>query len=155
MLRWSYGLYGGLIAGVTSALFYAVVAVAWLHETTLGTFFAQIPRALPPLRGAPEAFPVAALGAVLYFLVAAAFGMVYGLLALCFASMRRAPTSVLWGIGYGLVVWWALNDVVVPVTGAENVQPFWEGLLGTVVFYGIVLSEATATIARRDSGGLP
>jgi hypothetical protein len=157
MVRWSYGLYGGLIAGVTSALFYAVVTVAWLHETTLGTFFAQIARALPPLHGAPDAPPIVALGVVLHFLAAGAFGLVYGLLALRFASMRQAPGSVLWGVGYGLLVWFAINDVIVPVTGAENVQPFWEGLLGTVVFYGIVLSEATATVARRDTGagGLP
>jgi hypothetical protein len=155
MVPWSYGLYGGLIAGVTSALFYAVVAVAWLHETTLGTFFAQIARALPPLHGAPEAAPIVALGVVLYFLLAGGFGLVYGLLALRFASMRRAPTSVLWGLGFGLVVWWVLNDLVVPLTGAENVQPLWEGLLGTVFFYGIVLSEATATVARRDAGSLP
>ncbi len=155
MVRWSYGLYGGLIAGVTSALFYAVVAVAWLHETTLGTFFAGIARALPPFHGAPDAAPIVALGVVLYFLVAGGFGVAYGLLALRFGSMRRAPTSVLWGLGYGLVVWWVLNDLIVPVTGADNVQPLWEGLLGTVVFYGIVLSEATATVARRDAGALP
>lgn len=155
MVRWSYGLYGGLIAGVTSALFYAVVAVAWLHETTLGTFFAQIARALPPLHGAPDAPPIVALGVVLHFLVAGGFGLMYGLLAIRLSSMRRAPTSVLWGIGYGLVVWWVLNDFLVPVTGAENAQPLWEGLLGTVVFYGVVLSEATATVARRDAGALP
>jgi hypothetical protein len=155
MVRWSYGLYGGLIAGVTSALFYAVVAVAWLHETTLGTFFAQIARALPPLHAAPDAPPIVALGVVLYSLVAVGFGLVYGLLALRFVSMRQAPGSVLWGAVYGLLVWWVLNDVVVPVTGAENLQPLWEGLLGTVVFYGVVLSEATATVARREAGPQP
>ncbi len=69
---------------------------------------------------------------MLYFLLAGGFGIVYGVLATRFASMRRAPGSVLWGIGYGLVVWWLLNDLVVPLTGADNVQPLWEGLLGTV-----------------------
>ncbi len=155
MVRWSYGFYGGLIAGVTSALFYAVVTVAWLHETTLGTFFAQIARALPPLHGAPDAAPLVGLGLVLYFLLAGGFGVVYGGLAARFPSMHRAPSSVLWGFGYGLVVWWVLNDIAVPLSGAENVQPFWEGLLGTVLFYGIVLSEATATLTRREAGRGP
>jgi len=49
MVRWIDGFYGGLIAGGTSALFYAVVAVAWLHDITLGDFLAQIAQALPPL----------------------------------------------------------------------------------------------------------
>jgi hypothetical protein len=155
MVRWSYGLYGGLIAGVTSALFYAVVAVAWLHETTLGEFFARIAQALPPLHAAPAAPPVVALGVVLHFLLAGGLGMVYGLLAIRLSSMRQAPTSVLWGAGYGLVVWWLLDDVIVPLTGAENLQPLWEGLLGAVLFYGVVLSEATATLARRDPAGVP
>jgi len=152
MARWSYGLYGGLIAGVTSALFYAVVSVAWLHETTLGTFFAQIAQALPPLHAVPAAPPVVALGVVLHFVIAGAFGVVYGLLAARVGSMRRAPTSLLWGLAYGLVVWWLLNDVIVPVLGADNVQPLWEGLLGTLVFYGVVLSEATAVVTRREAG---
>ena len=151
MLRWSFGFYGGLIAGLASALFYVLVAVAWLHEMTLAAFFAQIVRALPPLHGAPDAAPIAGLGLVLYVLLAGGFGIVYGVLATRFGSMRQAPTSVLWGIGYGLVVWWLLNDVIVPLTGAENVQPLWEGLLGTVGFYGVVLSEATATFARREA----
>ena len=111
MVRWSDGLYGGLIAGVTSALFYAVVAVAWLHETTLGEFFARIAQALPPLHAASAAPPVVALGVVLHFLLAGGLGIVYGLLAIRLPSMRRAPASVLWGAGYGLVVWWLLDDV--------------------------------------------
>ncbi len=155
MVRWSYGLYGGLIAGLTSALFYAVVTVAWLHEATLGGFFAQIAQALPPLHAAPAAAPVVGLGVVLHFLLAGGFGLVYGLLALRFGSMRAAPASLLWGLGYGLVVWWVLTDVLVPLTGAQNAQPFWEGLLGTVVCYGLVLSEATATLSRREAGGAP
>ncbi len=62
--------------------------------------------------------------------------------------MWRAPTSVLWGVGYGLFVWWALNDVAVPVSGAVNVQPLWEGLVGTVVCYG-------ARPLRADDDGVP
>ncbi|MBV8368887.1 MAG: hypothetical protein JO036_08210 [Candidatus Eremiobacteraeota bacterium] len=155
MVRWIDGLYGGLIAGVTSALFYAVVAVAWLHDTTLGAFFAQIAQALPPFHGAPASAALVALGVVLYFALAAAFGIEYALLAKRVSSMWQAPTSVLWGLLYGLVVWWVLNDVLVPLTGALVVQPLWEGLVGTILCYGLVLSELTTMAHRRAAGAAP
>ncbi len=155
MVRWIDGFYGGLIAGVTSAVFYAVVAVAWLHDTTLGAFFAQIAQALPPFHGAPASALLTALGAVLYFVLAAAFGTVYALLARRISSMWTAPTSVLWGLFYGLVVWWVLNDVLVPLTGALVVQPLWEGLVGTILCYGVVLSELTTMAHRRAAGSAP
>jgi hypothetical protein len=148
MIRWYDGLYGGLLAGMTSASFYALVAAAWLHETTFAAFFAQIAQAVPPLRAAPAAPPIVALGLILHFLIAAAFGVCYALLARARPSMWRAPASVLWGMTYGLVVWWVLNDVLVPLTGAINVQPLWQGLLGTVLFYGVVLSEFTTLRSR-------
>jgi hypothetical protein len=151
MVRWIDGFYGGLIAGTTSALFYALVAVAWLHEFTLGGFFAQPAQALAPFHGAPASLPLAGLGAVLYLLTAAAFGIVYTLLARRLPSMWRAPTSVMWGLFYGVLVWWALNDVLVPVTGAVSEQPLWVGLLGTVIFYGVVLSELTTLAHRREA----
>ena len=151
MVRWSDGLYGGLIAGTTSAIFSMVVAVAWLHETTLAAYFAQVAQALPPLHAAPVAMPIVGLGLVLYLVLAAGFGIVYALLAQHRPSMWRTPTSNLWGLTYGLFVWWALNDVVVPLTGATNVQPLWEGLVGTVLCYGTVLSEYTTVVHRREA----
>ncbi len=155
MVRWIDGFYGGLVAGGTSALFYAVVAVAWLHDITLGAFFAQVAQALPPFHGAPESLPLVVLGLVLYLLLAAAFGIAYATLARRLPSMWRAPTSVLWGLAYGLLVWWILNDVLVPIMGIANIQPLWEGLVGTVLFYGVVLSELTTLAHRREAGVAP
>jgi uncharacterized membrane protein YagU involved in acid resistance len=155
MVRWIDGFYGGLIAGVTSALFSLIVSVGWLHDTTPGSFFAQVAQALPPFHGAPPLPPLVVLGFALYLLVAAAFGIVYATLARRLPSMWRAPTSVMWGLCYGLLVWWILNDIVVPVTGATVDRPLWEGLVGTVVFYGIVLSELTTVAHRRGAGASP
>ena len=155
MVRWIDGFYGGLMAGVTSALFYAVVAVAWLHDVSLGGFFAQIAQALPPFHGAPEAWPLVGLGAVLYAVLAAVFGIVYALPARRLRSMWQAPTSVMWGLFYGLLVWFVLNDVLVPLTGAVVVQPLWVGLVGTVIFYGVVLSELTTVAHRREASAAP
>jgi uncharacterized protein (DUF2062 family) len=61
----------------------------------------------------------------------------------------------MWGLAYGLLVWFVLNDVLVPVLGAVNVQPLWEGLVGTVLFYGVVLSELTTLAHRREAGVAP
>ena len=155
MVRWIDGFFGGLIAGVTSASFFAVVAVAWLHDTTLDGFFAQAAQALPPFHRAPVSWALTGLGVVLYFTLAGAFGVVYALLARRLRSMWRAPTSVAWGLFYGLLVWWAINDVLVPVTGALQVQPLWEGLIGTVIFYGVVLSELTTVAHRREASVAP
>ena len=155
MVRWIDGFFGGLIAGVTSALFYAVVAVAWLHDLSLGDFFAQIAQALPPFHGAPASWALVGLGVVLYLAVAALFGILYALLARRLRSMWQAPTSVLWGLVYGLIVWWVLKDVLAPLTGANDAQPLWEGLVGTVVFYGVVLSELTTVAHRRETSAAP
>ena len=155
MVRWIDGFYGGLIAGGTSALFYAVVAVAWLHDVSLGDFFAQPAQALPPFHGAPPTWALVGLGVVLYAGCATVFGIVYALLARRISSMWQAPGSVVWGLLYGLLVWWVLNDVLVPVTGIPNVQPLWEGLVGTVLFYGVVLSELTTLAHRREAGVAP
>jgi hypothetical protein len=147
MVRWIDGFYGGLIAGATSALFCSLVAAVWLHDA-VSVQFAQVAQALAPFHGAPAAWPLVGLGAVVWLLLAAAFGIAYGSLAGRLRSMWRAPGSVAWGLSYGLLVWWAINDVLVPVSGAVVTQPAWEGLVGTVVFYGLVLSEVT-TLARR------
>jgi len=155
MVRCIDGFYGGLFAGVMSAAFYALVAVAWLQEASLVSFFARPAQALPPFHTAPASWALAGLGVVLFMLLAAAFGIVYAALARHLRSMWRAPTSVIWGILYGVFVWWAINDVIVPVSGAVNVQPLWQGLVGTVVFYGIVLSELTTVAHRREASAAP
>ena len=154
MVRWSDGLLGGAVAGVTSAAFYAAV-IGWLHETSLESFFAQLAQVLPPLRHAPASPAIIALGVALHFAVALGFALLYTALAQRLPSMWRAPTSVLWGLSYGLFVWWALNDVAVPVSGTLNVQPLWEGLVGTVVCYGLVLSELTTLAYRRRASVAP
>jgi uncharacterized membrane protein YagU involved in acid resistance len=149
MVRWSDGLYGGLIAGLMSAIFYAVVAVAWLRDATLTGFFAQPALALAPFHAAPATPLLACFGFVLYLGIAAIFGILYALAARRLPSTWQAPTSVLWGLAYGLIVWSILNDVLVPISGATNVQPLWEGMVGTVIGYGVVLSELTTVAHRR------
>ena len=152
MVRWIDGFLGGLIAGATSAAFNAIVSVAWLHDLTLGELFAGVAQALPPFHAAPGSPPLVALGVVLYLLVGGAFGVGYAALARRLPSTYLPPTSLAWGASYGLLVWWVLKDILVPLTGATDIQPLWEGLAGTIACYGIVLSELTALAHRRKEG---
>jgi hypothetical protein len=153
MVRWWDGVYGGLTAGLTSAGFYALSAAVWLHDESPAAPFLQIVRALPGLHGVTGRGPALA-GAAVYVVTCAVLGILYGLLARNVRSMWRAPTSVLWGLAYGSFVWWLLTDVAVPLLGAVDMRPLWEGLVGTVVFYGVVLSEIT-TMARRRAVASP
>jgi hypothetical protein len=155
MVRWIDGFYGGMLAGVTSAGFYTAAGALWLHDIGPAEFFAQVARGLPPLHAAAGSWALTGLGVVLYVLLAAAFGVLYASLARRTRSMWRAPGSVAWGMCYGLLVWWAINDVLVPVSGAIDLQPLWETLAGTVIFYGIVLSEAMTLARRRAEAALP
>lgn len=149
MVRWIDGFYGGLVAGAVSAAFDALVGGVWLHDTAPSELFGQVAQALPPFHGAAPSWALAGLGVVMWLLLGVAFGIVYALLARRVGSMWRAPGSVVWGLCYGLLVWWVINDVAVPVTGVPDTQPLVTGLVGTVVFYGVVLSEATTLAVRR------
>jgi hypothetical protein len=149
MVRWIDGLLGGALAGVTSLVFFTLVGVAWLHDTTCEEFLTATTRLFPALRGVPPSVPLMVLGTVLYLALAALLGLVYALLARRLASMRRPPTSMVWGLVYGVAVWLLVNDVLVPAFGIVSYQPLWEGLVGCAIFYGVVLSEWTAFADRR------
>ncbi|MGD1065294.1 MAG: hypothetical protein ABR975_00570 [Vulcanimicrobiaceae bacterium] len=148
MVRWIDGLVGGLVAGVVTMVFFTVVAVAWLGETTINDFFAQPARLFPQLRGAAPSVALTLVGIVLYLGLSVLLGAVYGRLAGTRPSMRRLPTSLFWGTLYGIGVWLLVHDVFVPWTGVVDVEPLWEGLVGCVLF-GLVLSEMVAVAGRR------
>jgi hypothetical protein len=149
MVRWIDGLIGGFVAGLTSMAFFTLVGVAWLHETTYGEFFAQTTRLVPALRDASPSPLLTQLGAARNLALSVLLGLVYAGLAARTPSMQRLPTSLVWGIVYGVAVWLLVNEVLVPATGVVSVQPLWEGLVGSIVAYGIVLSEIAAVAARR------
>jgi hypothetical protein len=150
MVRWSDGLVGGLIAGVISALFFIIVCQQFDHERVLGDYFVRFAMAVFGSRAAGLG-PLALLfGIFLYFIAAAIFGILYGLVAANFKPMWKAPTSALCGITYGFVMYFVVEDVIVPVLGVSSYQPLWEGLVGNVLFHGIVISEYITIAFRRN-----
>lgn len=146
--RWTTGLYGGLAAGVVFLLFVFVVRGALFHDTTLTDWFTFLASAFLGASVKPSLF-VAAFGAGLHFLGSALFGMLYALLARIFPSMIRSPSSLVWGLAYGLGAWAVLANVVVPALGMNDTQSLWEALVGSAVFYGWPISETVAFLAHR------
>jgi len=154
MVRWSDGLYGGLIAGTVVVVFYWLVDMLLLGDSTLPGFFAEIASGI--LRGAATSDNawVVAFGITLHFVLSAAFGIIYAFIARFVPVMWKAPTSVLFGLFYGLVVWFVISDLFVPVLGIVSTQPLWVGLVANTIFYGFVISEFI-TIAHRAKAPEP
>jgi hypothetical protein len=154
MVRWSDGLYGGTIAGLVSALFFLFCGVAIVHEPVLGDYFVRF--AVGVFGPRIESLPIVALlfGLFLHFFSAAIFGIFYASFASRFKPSWTAPTSVLCGISYGLVLYFVTEDVTVPIMHVVSYTPLWEALLGNVFFHGVVISEYITIAHRRHLAGL-
>jgi hypothetical protein len=151
MVRWSDGLYGGLIAGVVSALFFIIVGQQVDHEQVMGDYFVRF--ALAVFGNHLDKLGAMALlfGIVLYFIAAAIFGILYAMFANTFQPAWNFPTSSLCGMTYGFVMYFVVEDVLVAVLGVTSYQPLWEGLVGNVLFHGIVISEYITIAVRRNA----
>jgi hypothetical protein len=153
MVRWSDGLYGGIIAGLVSALFFLFVGVA-IHEPVLGDYFVQF--AVGVFGPRIEGLPIIGLlfGLFLHFFSAAIFGILYASMASRFKPSWTAPTSVLCGIAYGLFMFFITEDVAVPIMRVASTTPLWEAIIGNVFFHGVVISEYITIAHRRHLAGL-
>ena len=147
MVRWSDGLYGGLIAGLVSAVFFLIAGVAADHGP-FGDYFVRFAVAIFGDRAEHLGVVTLLFGLFLHFLAAAVFGIIYATIAARFKPMWSAPTSVLCGIAYGLIMYFVAEDITVPVLHVISYTPAWESLVGNVLFHGLILSEYI-TIAHR------
>jgi len=154
MVRWSDGLYGGLIAGLVSALFFLIVGVVVIHEPVLGDYFVRFSIGIFGPRMANLPFVALLFGLFLHFLSAAVFGMFYASIASRFKPSWTAPTSVLCGICYGFFMYFISEDVTVPILHVISTTPLWEGLVGNIFFHGLVISEYITIAHRRHLAGL-
>lgn len=154
MVRWSDGLFGGLIAGLVSALFFLFCGIAITHEPVLGGYFVDF--AVGVFGSKIESLPVIALlfGLFLHFGAAAFFGIFYASMASRFKPSWTAPTSVLCGITYGFFMFFIIEDVTVPVLHVTSYTPLWESLIGNIFFHGVVISEYITIAHRRHLAGL-
>jgi len=147
MVRWSDGLYGGLIAGLVSALFFLFAGTVIDHGPA-GDYFARFAIGIFGDRAEHLGVVTLLFGLFLHFLAAALFGIFYATLAARFKPMWTFPTSVLCGICYGFFMYFVAEDVTVPILHVISYTPAWEALVGNVLFHGMILSEYI-TIAHR------
>jgi hypothetical protein len=155
MVRWYDGLYGGLLAGGVLVTFYWVATLTLAKDLALASFFSEIASGILKNTAAAESGWTIAFGVALYVLLTATFGIIYAVLARFVRAMWNAPTSVLFGLGYGLLVWFFISDVLVPVFGIVSTQPLWLGLVSDTVFYGYVISEFITIVQRSKSVSSP
>jgi hypothetical protein len=147
MVRWSDGLFGGLIAGLVSALFFFIAGTVIDHGPA-GDYFARYAVAIFGERAEHLGVILVLFGLFLHFLAAAIFGILYAAIAEHFKPMWSAPTSVLCGITYGFFMYFIAEDVTVPILHVISYTPAWEAVAGNVIFHGMILSEYI-TIAHR------
>ena len=104
----------------------------------------------------PESFAggkaTAALGLFLHFFIACGMALVYWLACRRWEVLVRRPVTA--GIAYGVVTWFAMNHVIVPLSRAKP-PPFilsWfiDGVLAHVVLVGLLLAFFARWSARRN-----
>jgi hypothetical protein len=142
-------LYGGLIAGLVSALFF-LVAGSTVEHGPFGDYFSRYAVAIFGERAEHLGVILLLFGLFLHFLAAALFGILYATIAARFKPMWSAPTSVLCGITYGFFMYFVAEDMAVPILHVVSYTPAWEALVGNVLFHGLILSEYI-TIAHRKA----
>jgi uncharacterized membrane protein YagU involved in acid resistance len=153
MVRWSDGLFGGLIAGLVSALFFLIAGTVVDHGPA-GDYFARFAVGVFGDRAEHLGVITLLFGLFLHFLFAAVFGIFYAAMAARFKPMWSAPTSVLCGITYGFFIYFVTEDVAVPVLHVISYTPMWEAIVGSVLFHGMILSEYITIAHRRAIAAL-
>ena len=147
-LTWSDGLYGGLVAGVVVSIFF-MVADAIMHDPIL-TIYTFMASAVLGSAAKSSGWVALALGAGLLYLASALGGIAYAIVARRITALARTPISTFAGFVYGFIVWLVFVDVIVPMTGMQQMinHPLWVSAIGIGFFYGSALCEYLANVAR-------
>jgi hypothetical protein len=148
--RWYHGLYGGLAGGTAALVLFWIAGATWTRDIPITEWARLVAATVLGTHAIEPTALVVAVGIVLHFLVAAAFGVLYAVVARFVPRLTRPPVSALSGFVYGAAVWYLLANVVVPVTGVPNVVPLWEGLLVSVLGYGFAVSEVVSVLRPRS-----
>lgn len=154
----SDGFYGGLLGGAVLSVFFAVID-AIMHEPLDSIYLFMASAVLGKAALGGGWMPVA-LGIAILFLLAAAGGIFYSILARQFSALAKTPISSLGGLIYGFIVWVLFVDIIIPSTGMQQTvdHPLWVSAVGIGLFYGSALCEYLASVsrlraARAERGG--
>ena len=147
-MRWSDGLYGGLIAGVVVSIFFVIVDA--LSREPLNAAYAVLASSILGTSARTMGMIATALGVALLFLGSALGGIAYAIASRRATIMVRTPYSTILGFVYGFLIWLLFVDVIVPMSGMQATidRPLWISAVGIGIFYGSALCEYLANVAR-------
>ncbi|HXR14811.1 MAG TPA: hypothetical protein VN777_01270 [Terriglobales bacterium] len=140
-------LWGGLIAGVLD-LIYAVASV-----TLRGYPAIVLPQAIASglfgMKSFQGGLPTAITGVALEFLITFVATAVYYVASRKLTFLIRQ--AVLWGVLYGVAIYFFMNFIVVPLSAAPKFDHTWASRAGDFVVHMLFIGLPMALSVRRYS----
>jgi len=141
-------LLGGLAVGTLDLVF------AWAFWRPAGVDLARILQSIASGLLGRESFTggmaTAALGAGLHYFIATMFMVVYHAASLRLPTLGRRPVA--WGVPYGVLLYLAMNFVVLPLSAAGMPDFGNEAWVAGSVAMHAVIGVMCALVARRIRG---
>jgi hypothetical protein len=143
---WRWVLAGGLVAG-TLDIVYACMFWALKQAVSPPQILQSVAAGLLGPASFEGGWGTAALGLGLHYFIAGCMAAIYYMVARYWALLWRRP--LLCGAGYGLLLYAAMNYVVVPLSaaGPGSRNPWWIGL--TVLVHVALVGIPCALFASR------
>jgi uncharacterized membrane protein YagU involved in acid resistance len=140
-------LYGGLAVGVLDALD-AIIFYGIRNGTTPTRIFQHIASGVLGRAAFDGGYVTALLGFFLHFMIAFIIAAIYFRASISLPMLVRR--AVVWGVIYGVAVYFVMNYVVLPFSAAPlarfAVPPFLNGVIGHALLVGLPV----ALIAQRS-----
>ncbi len=144
-------VYGGLTAGVLDILYafvffgmkYGLTPIRILQSVAAGLLSRDVSRA--------GGLKTALLGLFLHFLNAFIIATIFYGASLVLPTLIRH--AVIWGLLYGVAVYFVMNYVVVPLSaiGPRTSSTPWGVLLNGVTFHALLIGLPIALFAKRSA----
>jgi hypothetical protein len=143
---WALVLGGGL-AAATLDILYACIFWAWKSDVPPGRILQSVAAGLLGKASFEGGAATAVLGLALHYLIAVSMAVAYYLVARRWAPLRQRP--LLYGAGYGLLLYLIMNYVVVPLSaaGPGSKDPLWITL--TIIVHALMIGVPIALFVRR------
>lgn len=142
-------LYGGLAVGVLDAL--DAVTFYGLRGVSPARVFQSVASGLLGADAFQGGLATALFGLPLHFLIALIIAAIYYGLSLRLPILTRQAVAS--GLIYGLVVYYVMNYVVVPLSAAPHFKSSYASALNGVIGHAVLVGLPVALIVRRSASG--
>ena len=139
-------IYGGLIVGVLDFLDATIFsALRGVSPTRVWQFVASGLLGRSSFNGGMK---TALLGVLLHFLIAFILAAIYYVASLYLPMLLRR--AVLWGLLYGIAVYFVMNYVVLPLSAAPPLRFSLASFLNGIIGHALLVGLPIALIAQRS-----